>query len=165
MAVASHKTVASLMRKTIDRQASVKRMKISFKKNQIEQILLSYINDGNCGPYNELIKVLKECPMNDENFRILFEDCLSLVVLLGRDLKPFLDALYCVEWASRDESLVEIFSRFVLGLVTAHTYHCPKLMSSLVKLFKSKNILIFIINNHSQNDISSLNKHVSNLVL
>lgn len=137
MAVASHKTVASLMRKTIDRQASVKRMKISFKKNQIEQILLSYINDGNCGPYNELIKVLKECPMNDDNFRILFEDCLSLVVLLGRDLKPFLDALYGVEWASRDESLVEIFSRFVLGLVTAHTYHCPKLMSSLVKLFKS----------------------------
>ncbi|CAH2086131.1 unnamed protein product [Euphydryas editha] len=137
MAVASHKTVTSLMRKTLDRQAAVKQIKISFKKNQIEQILLSYINDGNCGPYNELLKVLRNCPLNDDNFRILFEDCLSLVVLLGRDLNPFLDALYCVEWASRDESLVEIYSRFVLSLVTAHTYHCPTLMTSLVKLFKT----------------------------
>ncbi|XP_046964501.1 RNA polymerase I-specific transcription initiation factor RRN3 [Vanessa cardui] len=137
MAVATQKNVASLIRKTLDRQAAVARTKLSFKKNQIERILLSYIRDDNSGPYNELINILREYPLNDDNFRILFEDCLSCVVLLGRDLKAFVDALYCVEWAHRDESLVEIYSRFVLSLVTAHTYHCPRLMASLVKLFKA----------------------------
>ncbi|XP_050345379.1 RNA polymerase I-specific transcription initiation factor RRN3 [Nymphalis io] len=137
MAVATQKNVASLIRKTLDRQAAVARTKFSFKKNQIERILLSYIRDDNAGPYNELINILKDYPLNDDNFRILFEDCLSCVVLLGRELKTFVDALYCVEWANRDESLVEIYSRFVLSLVTAHTYHCPQLMTSLVKLFKA----------------------------
>ena len=136
MAVSAHKSVASLMRKTLDRQAAITRMKINFKRNQIEQILLTYVRDGNSASYNELLAVLKDCQLNDDNFRILIEDCLTCVVLLGRELKPFVNTLCSLEWASRDEELVEIYSRFILSLVTAHTYHCPRIMSSLVKLFK-----------------------------
>ncbi|XP_072943600.1 RNA polymerase I-specific transcription initiation factor RRN3 [Epargyreus clarus] len=138
MAVAAQKSVASLMRKTLDRQAAVARMKFRFKKNQVEQILLSYIRDGNSGPYGELLNVLKDCQLNDDNYRILFEDCLSCVVLLGRELKQFVDVLCNIEWASRDEELVEVYSRFMLSLVTAHTYHAPKVMMGLVKLFKDE---------------------------
>lgn len=136
MAVNPHKSVASLMRKTLDRQAAIARMKVNFKRKQIEQILLTYIRDGNSGTYNELLAVLKDNPLNDDNFRILFEDCLTCVVLLGRELKPFVNILCSIEWANRDEELVEIYSRFILNLVTAHTYHCPRILSSLVKLFK-----------------------------
>lgn len=136
MAVNTQKSIASLMRKTLDRQAAMARMKVNFKKKQIEQILLSYMRDGNSGPYNELLTVLKDVPLNDDNFRILFEDCLSCVVLLGRELKPFVDLLCNIEWASKEEDLVDTYSRFIISLVTAHTYHCPRIMSSLVKLFK-----------------------------
>ncbi|XP_026329360.1 RNA polymerase I-specific transcription initiation factor RRN3 isoform X2 [Hyposmocoma kahamanoa] len=107
MAVATQKTVASLMQKTLDRQAAITRMKVRFKKNQIEQILISYNRDGKTGPYGELLKVLQECPINDNNYKILLEE------------------------------LVEMFSMFVLNLVTAHTYHCPRVMTSLVQLFKA----------------------------
>lgn len=140
MAVAAQKSVASLMRKTLDRQAATARLKFRFKKNQVEQILLSYIRDGNTGPYSELVKVLQDYPLTDDNFRILIEDCTSCVVLLGRELKQFVDVLCNVEWATRSEDLVELYSRFVMSLVTAHTYHCPKVMTCLVKLFKGKKI-------------------------
>lgn len=136
MAVATEKSVASLMRKTLDRQTAITRMKVRFKKNQIEQILLSYNRDGNAGPYGELLKVLQECPINDNNYKILLEDCLSSVVLLGREMKQFVDIVCNVEWATRSEELVELFSMFVLNLVTAHTYHCTRVMTSLVQLFK-----------------------------
>lgn len=145
MAVATQKTVASLMRKTLDRQAAITRMKVRFKKNQIEQILSSYTRDGNAGPYSELLKVLKECPLNDSNYNILLDDCLSSVVLLGRELKQFVDIVCNIEWATRSEELVEKFSTFVLNLVTAHTYHCPRVMTSLLQLFKGKNFTGSII--------------------
>lgn len=124
------------MQKTLDRQAAIARMKISFKKHQIEQVLLSYVRDGSSGQYNELLKILRDNTLNDSNFRVLFEDCLDCVVYLGRELKPFVDVLCNIEWASRDEELVNIYSRFLLSLVTAHTYHTTKIMAALVKLFK-----------------------------
>lgn len=138
MAVAARKSVASLMQKTLDRQAAVARMKFRFKKNQVEQIMLSYIRDRKVGPYSELLKVLQDCPLTDENYQILMEDCLSCVILLGRDLKQFVEVLCNVVWVDRSEELVDIYSRFVLSLVTAHTYHCPKVLASLVKLFKGE---------------------------
>ncbi|KAJ2952865.1 hypothetical protein O0L34_g7230 [Tuta absoluta] len=138
MAVTAEKSVASLMRRTLDRQTAMARMKFRFKKNQVEQILLSYVRDGNARPYNELVKVLQDCPLTDENYKILFEDCLSCVVLLGRELQQLVDVLCNVEWATRSEDLVELYGRFMLGLVTAHTYHCPRVMTSLVKLFKGE---------------------------
>ncbi|XP_049867067.1 RNA polymerase I-specific transcription initiation factor RRN3 [Pectinophora gossypiella] len=137
MAMAAQKSVASLMRKTLDRQAAVARVKFRFKKNQVEQILLTYVRDGNIGPYSELLKVLQDCPLTDANYQILFEDCLSCVVLLGREMKQFVDVLCNVDWAGRSEDLVELFSRFMLSLVTAHTYHCPRVMTCLIKLFKA----------------------------
>ncbi|CAG5051269.1 unnamed protein product [Parnassius apollo] len=136
MAIVTQKSVASLMRKTLDRQNAHARIKLRFKKSQIEQILLSYISNGNSGPYNELVKVLEEYPLNNDNYKILMEDCISCVVLLGRELKQFVEVLCNVEWASRDEEFVEMYSRFLLNLVTAHTYHCPKVMANLVRLFK-----------------------------
>lgn len=138
MAVATQKSVASLMRKTLDRQAAISRMKVRFKKNQIEQILLIYTRDGNAGPYGDLLKVLQECHLNDNNYKILLDDCLSSVVLLGRELKQFVDNVCNVEWATRSEELVELFCTFVLNLLTAHTYHCPRVMTSLLQLFKGK---------------------------
>lgn len=144
MAVVTQKSVASLMRKTLDQQASMTRMKVRFKKNQIEQILISYNRDGNAGPYNELLKVLQECPLNDNNYKILLQDCLSCVVLLGRELKQFVYIVCNLEWATRNEELVEMFSMFVLNLVTAHTYHCPRVMTSLVQLFKGEYFQLFL---------------------
>ncbi|XP_068629523.1 RNA polymerase I-specific transcription initiation factor RRN3 [Battus philenor] len=136
MAVATQKSIASLMQKTLDRKSAQARMNLRFKKGQIEQILLSYVRNGNLGPYSELVKVLQEFPLNDENYKILLEDCLACVVLLGRDLKHFVDVMSNVEWAARSEEFVEMYSRFALNLVTAHTYHCPRVMANLVKLFK-----------------------------
>ncbi|CAH0748486.1 unnamed protein product [Diatraea saccharalis] len=136
MAVAAQKSVASLMRKTLERKAAVARVKFRFKTNQVEQILLSYINDKNLGPYSELLKVLQDFPLNDDNYRILFEDSLSCVVLLGREFKQFIELVCSVEWMNRSEELVELFSRFVLNLVTAHNYHCPTVMTCLMKHFK-----------------------------
>lgn len=136
MAVAAQKTISTLMRKTLDRQAAVAREKFKFNKNQVEQILLAYVRDQKTGPYNDLLKVLKEIPLNDENYQILFEDSLSCVVLLGRNFKPYVELVCNIEWAGRREDLVELFSRFVLSLLTAHTYHCECVMNCLIKLFK-----------------------------
>ncbi|XP_030024249.2 RNA polymerase I-specific transcription initiation factor RRN3 [Manduca sexta] len=137
MAVAAQKSVASLMQKTLDRQAALARMRLKFSKNQIEQILLNYARKGSAGPYGELVKVLRDYPLNDENYRIVFDDCLSCVVVLGRDFKQIVEAVCDVEWASRSEELVGLFSRFVLSLVSAHSYHCQQVMTCLVKLFKA----------------------------
>lgn len=146
MAVATQKNVASLMRKTLDRQAEIRRMRMKFKEKQIEQILLSYTRDGNAGPYGDLVKVLQEYPLNDNNYKILLEDCLSSVVLFGREMKPFVDIVCKIEWATRSEELVELFSMFVLNLLTAHTYHCPRVMTCFLELFKGKySQLIFSI--------------------
>ncbi|KAL0842378.1 hypothetical protein ABMA28_014499 [Loxostege sticticalis] len=138
MAVAAQKTISTLMRKTLDRQAAVAREKFKFNKNQVEQILLAYVRDQKTGPYNDLLKVLKEIPLNDENYQILFEDSLSCVVLLGRNFKPYVELVCNIEWAGRREDLVELFSRFVLSLLTAHTYHCECVMNCLIKLFKAE---------------------------
>lgn len=143
MAVAAQKTVSSLMRKTLERQAAVQRMKFKFSEKHVERILLRYVKEKDSGPYNQLLKVLKEYPLNDENYKLLFEDSLSCVVLLGRELKQFVDLVCSVEWASRSEDLVEIFSKFVLSLVTAHTYHCPRVMTCLMKIFKGNCCSIF----------------------
>lgn len=138
MAVAARKSVASLMQKTLDRQAALARTRLKFSEKQIEQILLNYAKTGNIGPYSELVRVLRDYPLNDENFRIILEDCLSCVLIMGQDFKQFVEAVCNVEWASRCEKLVNLFSTFIISLVTAHIYHCPQVMSCLVKVFKGK---------------------------
>lgn len=137
MAVAARKSVASLMQKTLDRQAALARTRLKFSEKQIEQILLNYAKTGNIGPYSELVRVLRDYPLNDENFRIILEDCLSCVLIMGQDFKQFVEAVCNVEWASRCEKLVNLFSTFIISLVTAHIYHCPQVMSCLVKVFKA----------------------------
>lgn len=124
------------MQKSLDRQAALSRLKLRFSKNQIEQILMNYARGGSIGPYGELVKVLKEYQLNDDNYRIVFDDCLSCVVVLGRDFKQFVDVVCDIDWANRKEELVELYSKFVINLVTAHTYHCPQVITCLVKLFK-----------------------------
>ncbi|CAG4912517.1 unnamed protein product [Colias eurytheme] len=139
MAVAARKSAASLMRKTLDRQAALTLTNLSFKKNQIRNVIIDYIQNGKTGPFNEVFQILKDGQnMSDNNFRVLFEDCLSCIVYLERDFKLFIDILCNIEWANRDPELVEVFTRFILSLVTAHTYHCPRVMTSLVKLFKAE---------------------------
>ncbi|KAJ8722451.1 hypothetical protein PYW07_003631 [Mythimna separata] len=132
------KSVASLMQKTIERQAALARMRLRFTKSQVEQILVNYVSNKSTGPYHELVKVLKEYPLNEDNFRIVFNDSLTCVVLLGRELTQFVDVVCNIEWLSRSEELVELYRRFVLDLVTAHTYHCPLVMMRLVTLFKGE---------------------------
>lgn len=136
MAVAARKSVVSLMQKTLDRQEALSRLKFKFNKNQVEHILLSYIHNGNVSAYNDLLKVLQNYPLNDDNFHILIEDSLSCVVLLGKDCSQFVELVCGVEWASRSQELVELFNKFVMNVVTAHSYHCPNVMSSLLKFFK-----------------------------
>ncbi|CAG9114843.1 unnamed protein product [Plutella xylostella] len=136
MAVAAQKSIASLMQKTLDRQANVARMKFRFKENQVQNILLTYITN-NTGPYNDLIEILKTYPLSDENFKLLIEDCISCVVLLGRELKLFVSAVCAVEWTDKSPENIELYSRFLIDLVTAHAYHSPHVMDSLVKLFRA----------------------------
>lgn len=136
MAVTAHKTVASLMQKTLDRQAANARFKLKFNKGQIEKILLNAARNTSLGPYNELVKILKEYPLNDDNYRIVFDECWSCVVVLGRDFSQFVEAVCEIDWVGRSTELVDLYSRFVLSLVTAHSYHCPMVMTSLVKLLK-----------------------------
>ncbi|XP_026724746.1 RNA polymerase I-specific transcription initiation factor RRN3 isoform X1 [Trichoplusia ni] len=131
------KSVASLMQKTLERQAAVARMRLRFTKNQVEQILVNYAKNKNAGPYLELVKVLRDYPLNEDNFRIVFDDSLSCVVLLGRELTQFVDVVCNIEWLNRSEELVSLYRTFVLNLVTAHTYHCPLVMMRLVTLFKA----------------------------
>lgn len=143
MALTTQKSAASLVQRTLNRQAAVTRLKFKFNKNQVEQILISYVRNGNSGPYTELLKVLHDYPLNDENYRILFEDSLSCVLLLGRDLSQYVELVCSVEWANRSEELVELFSEFVLSLVTAHSYHCSRVITCLMKCFKGKYCEIF----------------------
>lgn len=138
MEVVGHKSVASLMRKTLDRQAALARLKFSLKTDQVSQVLCNYVKDGNSGSYNELMRLLKDGPLNDNNFQVLLKDSINCVVLLGKDLKQFVDFLCDVEWISRNKELVELYKILLLNLVTAHAYHCPKIMNSLMKLFKGK---------------------------
>ncbi|XP_075969904.1 RNA polymerase I-specific transcription initiation factor RRN3 homolog Tif-IA [Anticarsia gemmatalis] len=138
MAVTTPKSVASLMQKTLERQAAVARMRLRFTKNQVEQILVNYVTKNISGPYFELVKVLRDYPLNDDNFRIVFDDSLSCVVLLGRELDKYVDVVCNIEWVSRSEELADLYKKFVLDLVTAHTYHCPKVMMRLVTLFKAE---------------------------
>ncbi|CAH0701597.1 unnamed protein product [Spodoptera exigua] len=127
---------ASLMQKTLERQAALARMRLRFTKNQVEQILVNCVRNNNTGPYLELVKVLREYPLNEDNFRIVFDDSLSCVVLLGREMTQYVDVVCNIEWLDRSEELVELYRKFVLNLVTAHTYHCPIVMMRLVTLFK-----------------------------
>lgn len=149
MAVTTSKSVASLMQKTLDRQVALARMRLRFTKKQIEQILVNYVTNNVSAPYLELVKVLRDYPLNDDNFRIVFNDSLSCVVLLGRELDKYVDVVCNIDWVNRSEELSQLFKRFVLDLVTAHTYHCPKVMTRLVTLFKGK----LLLNYHENNTI------------
>lgn len=137
MAITAQKSVASLMQRSIDRRASLGRMKFKLKENQVRKILHTYL-DNNVAPYNDLIEILNLCPLSDGNFKVLFEDCIACVVLLDRDFKPFVSVLCDVEWTNKSDENVALFSTFLLDLVTTHTYHSPLVMASLVKLFRGK---------------------------
>ncbi|KAL4707410.1 hypothetical protein ACJJTC_008595 [Scirpophaga incertulas] len=138
MAVATQKSASSLMQKTMQRQQTVTRVKYKLNEKQVEKILLCYIKDGNTEPYKELLKVLQNCQLNDDNYRIVMEDSLSCVVLLGVEMNQYIDIICNINWANRNSEFVMLFSNFVINLVTAHTYHCPKVMTSLIKLFKDE---------------------------
>lgn len=138
MAVTTPKTVALLMQKTLERQAAAARMRLRFTKHQVEQIITNYVAKNISGPYLELVKILRDYPLNDDNFRIVFDDSLSCVVLLGRELDKYVDVVCNIEWASRSKDLVKLYKQFVLNLVTAHSYHCPRVMMRLVSLFKAE---------------------------
>lgn len=134
MAVTSA-NVSSLMQKTLNRSATVARMKFKLKPHQVQNILLSYLRE-NQGPCNDLIEILKTYPLNDENFKYLFEDCILCVVLLGRDMKKFITTVCNVEWINKSEENIELFSKFIVDLVTAHSYHAHLVMGSLINRFK-----------------------------
>lgn len=144
MALATQTNVATLMRKAIDRQTALNRSKFKLKQNQVHQIILALVRDKNSGPYTELLKVLRDCPISDENFKILFDDCTACVVLLGRELKPLVEVVCNVDWTSRDQMYVELYMRFLINLVTAHTYHSPLVMMNLVKQFKGVYRIYFL---------------------
>jgi hypothetical protein len=136
MAVEAQKSMVSVLRKTLERQAVVARVKFKLNPNQVEQILMSYINNRNTPPYNELLKVLKDYPLSDENIKVLFEDSLACVVHLGGKMKQYVEVVCSIDWANHSEESVALYSKFVLSLVTAHTYHCPMVLRILMKKFK-----------------------------
>lgn len=124
------------MQKTIERQQQLARIKFRISPKQVETVIVNNVQRGINAPYAELLNVLRNYFLNDDNFRNVIEDCLNCVVLLGKNLKPFVDAVCDLDWYSRSEDLLELYSRFLLNLVTAHTYHCPKVLANLVKAFK-----------------------------
>lgn len=136
MAATAHSNIAALMRKSLDRQSIISHTKFKLKQNQVKQILLHLVRDHVSGPYTELLKILRNCPVNDDSFIILFDDCTSSVVLLGKELKALVEVICDIDWTSREMRLVELYKRFILNLVTAHTYHSPLVMRCLVKQFK-----------------------------
>lgn len=137
MAVAAHTNVAvALMQKTIERQQQLARIKLKIAPKQVETVIVNNVQNGINAPYVELLKVLRNYSLNDSNFKNVIEDCLNCVVLLGKSVKPFVDAVCDLDWSCRNEELVELYGRFLLNLVTAHTYHCAKVLTCLVKAFK-----------------------------
>lgn len=146
MAVTAQKTVASLMQRTLDRQSTVARMKFKLKEQQVQNILHTYLSN-NTGPYNDLMEILKLYPLSEHNFKVVFEDCIACVVLLGREFKPFISVICDVEWTDKSEENVALYSMFLLDLVTTHTYHSPLVLASLVKRFKG-NYAISVVSIH-----------------
>lgn len=137
MAVVARKSLAAqLLQKSLERQTALAHAKLKLKPKQVENAIVAQVNHNNVVQYNELIKILREYPLNDSNFKCVADDCLSCVVLLGRNFVPFVNAVLTLDWVHRDEELVKLYSTFLIDLVTAHTYHCPSVMRCLVKLFQ-----------------------------
>lgn len=137
MALVARKSIAAqLLQKSLDRQTALAHARLKLKPKQVESAIVAQVEHTNVVQYNELIKILREYPLNDDNFKCVVDDCLSCVVLLGRNLVPFVNAVLMLDWAHRDDTLMNLYSTFLIGLVTAHTYHCPSVMRCLVKLFQ-----------------------------
>ncbi|GBP40969.1 RNA polymerase I-specific transcription initiation factor RRN3 [Eumeta japonica] len=86
--------------------------------------------------YSDILPMLRDPQLSDENFTRLFEDCSACVVLLGREVKPFVEVICDVTWLNRNDDLVALYSKFLLNLVTAHPYYTPLVMASLMKNLK-----------------------------
>lgn len=127
---------AQLLQKSLERQTAIAHAKLKIKPKQVENAIVAQVNHSNVSQYNELIKILREYPLNDDNFKCVVDDCLSCVVLLGRNFDPFVNTVLMLDWLHRDDALVNLYSSFLVGLVTAHTYHSPSVMRCLLKLFQ-----------------------------
>lgn len=137
MAMVARKSLAAqLLQKSLERQTAIAHAKLKLKPKQVENALVAEVEHNNVVQYNELIKILREYPLNDDNFKCVVDDCLSCVVLLGRNFVPFVNAVLSLEWLHRDDTLAKLYSTFLIDLVTAHIYHCPSVIRSLLKLFQ-----------------------------
>lgn len=158
MALVARKSIAAqLLQKSIERQTAIAHAKLKLKPKQVESAIVAHVEHNNVVQYNELIKILREYPLNDDNFKCVVDDCLSCVVLLGRNLIPFVNVVLSLDWVHRDDTLVELYATFLIGLVTAHTYHCPSVMKCLVKLFQGNFIFVSSIFIYYFNFIIGLN--------
>lgn len=136
MALATHNNVASLMQKALDRQTALVRSKFKLKESQVQQIITKFVEENNGAPYAELLKILRDCQLNDDNFTIIFADCTSCIGILGREFNSLIEIICSIEWTHREANLRELYKTFILNLVTAHIYHAPVVISCIVKQFK-----------------------------
>lgn len=128
--------VAALMQKAIDRQAALARARFKLEPKQIQQIVLNYLQKNNLKQYEELVSAIRNWPISDDNLTVLLEDSINSVFLFSIETHSLVECVCNINWINKRPEFVDLYSQWILDLLTAHIYHAPTVMASLLKQFK-----------------------------
>lgn len=116
---------------------------LSIQQDVVKSTLHEYIKNKNVKLFEQLVRTLRDRTLNDTEAELILTECSLCVSLMGRDVKLLIEVLFTIDWYSRSPRIVELFSKWVLDLLTAHVYHTPMAIGLLLtSLTKSRCIWI-----------------------
>lgn len=113
---------------------------------KVRVILENFKSGVNARDYENLVVAIRDSQLFDEDIHSLLNEATQCISLLGHELRLFVEALLCLEWANRGEGLVGEYQSFLLNLLSAHNYHAKFAIDQLVKNFMPGNEHSFFIN-------------------
>lgn len=135
MSVCSSRTShVALIRNSIANRNSFIDTAVKIKENVVKSALNELLNEGNGKAYEDLVRTLRDRPLTDKNAVILLNDCSLCVGAMGRESRLLVEVLFTLNWNTMSEIVIELFSKWVLDLLTAQIYHAPMAIGSLLKL-------------------------------
>ncbi|KAG8225511.1 hypothetical protein J437_LFUL005937 [Ladona fulva] len=102
----------------------------------VKTTLSEYVKGSDNRVYQETVSLIKDNHIVDEDLLTLLKEVRSLVPILDKKVKLFVQVFLHIPWAHRYGPVVEEYQNFLLDLLAAHNYYVEFAFDVLVKNFR-----------------------------
>lgn len=102
---------------------------------KVKNILKDYTKNNNVRDYENLVCLIRDSELLDDDISSLLKEATECISIMKQNLRLFVEAVLCINWVDRDNTVVKEYQTFIANLVSAHNYHAESVIGKLVSIF------------------------------